>query len=237
MQTIALIHFINGVQMNEAISQNNRGNIFSHNKITAFYFFIAIFLSVVITGLPLITIRFIGIDNSFAMMIGIEFSLAFFFYVHILRFLPECKFKLYREIKSLLVLFSLFLFILVIQALSYFSRTDIDRSAQAQLSAISILTLIFIVPFYEEIFYRGCLFGFLCSVYNKNIILPSIVTSLFFSLMHTQHYDIASQSFYFLISLIFISIRIKTKSLLYSTILHSVMNAFVVFLNTQDIFR
>ncbi|WP_447088386.1 MULTISPECIES: CPBP family glutamic-type intramembrane protease [Enterobacter] len=37
-----------------------------------------------------------------------------------------------------------------------------------------------IVPYYEEIIYRGCAFGIIHSIYRKNLIIPYVVTSLFF---------------------------------------------------------
>lgn len=224
--------------MSEVILRNgNKGNIFSHDKKTALYLFFAIFSSILITSLPLITTSFIGYEISFSIMVGTEFFLALLFYVYFLRHLPECRYKLHADIRAFKYSIALFLAILIIQAFSYFSRGNVYYNTQANLSIVEILTLVFVIPFYEEIFYRGCLFGFLCSVYKKGLILPSVITSLFFSLMHTQHYDIASQCVLFSISLIFIHVRIKTESLLHTTILHSALNAFVVILNIQSIYR
>ncbi|WP_370605507.1 type II CAAX prenyl endopeptidase Rce1 family protein [Citrobacter braakii] len=60
-----------------------------------------------------------------------------------------------------------------------------------------------------------------------------MITSLFFSLMHFQYYNILDQSVLFVVSMLLLVVRIQSKSLFYSMLIHSGMNAFVILLNTQ----
>ncbi|MDR3104676.1 MAG: CPBP family intramembrane metalloprotease [Yokenella regensburgei] len=89
-----------------------------------------------------------------------------------------------------------------------------------------MLTLI--IPFYEEIFYRGCLFGGLCSVFRKHIIIPIIFSSLVFSLMHTQFVSVLEYVLMFVVGVIISYSRVVTKGLLAPIAIHSGMNVFVI---------
>ncbi|WP_433977392.1 CPBP family glutamic-type intramembrane protease [Erwinia sp. E_sp_B01_9] len=59
------------------------------------------------------------------------------------------------------------------QIFSLLSRIDVVRSHTLPFSPGLILILVIIVPFYEEVFFRGCLFGGICSFYKKGILFPS----------------------------------------------------------------
>lgn len=191
-------------------SENN-GHVFSHNKKNAIYLLLVFILSFFITALPLAMMQYVGFDMSFSIMIGIEFVVAVLFYMCIMRSFPECGFTVRIDNKSLKISITLLLTLLSIQTFSYISGNNIYHYEPVRPSIFSILTLVLVIPFYEEVFYRGCLFGFICSVYRKGVLLPSVVTSLVFSLMHTQHYDIMSQCIYFFMALIFVYVRVKTR--------------------------
>ncbi|KKY80310.1 hypothetical protein OA46_20340 [Enterobacter cloacae] len=95
--------------------------------------------------------------------------------------------------------------------------------------------MVLVVPCYEEIIYRGCAFGFVCSIYKKNLIIPCVITSLFFCLMHGQYYNFLDQAILFIVSMLLLRIRIKSRSLFYPMLVHSSMNAFVILLNIQNL--
>ncbi|HHO8493883.1 CPBP family intramembrane metalloprotease [Klebsiella pneumoniae] len=73
-----------------------------------------------------------------------------------------------------------------------------------------VLTLV--VPYYEEIVYRVCAFGFLCTIYKKNLIIPCVLTSLFFCFMHFQYYNALDQIVLFVVSVLLLMVRIKSQT-------------------------
>ncbi|MFD3226489.1 CPBP family intramembrane glutamic endopeptidase [Rahnella aceris] len=91
------------------------------------------------------------------------------------------------------------------------------------------ITLIFMVPFYEEISFRGGLFSAL-EIWIKNPYFASCITSITFALLHTQYTDIYSIIVLFIMSLILVSARRKTNGLLLPIILHMLMNSTAVLL-------
>ena len=52
------------------------------------------------------------------------------------------------------------------------------------------LSLIFLVPVYEEIVFRGCLFNAFRYWFNDKVWATSLIVSTLFALMHTQYADI-----------------------------------------------
>ncbi len=46
-------------------------------------------------------------------------------------------------------------------------------------------SLVFIVPVYEEIVFRGCLFNIFKYWFNENVYLSAIPASILFSILHT----------------------------------------------------
>lgn len=166
-----------------------------------------------------------------------EFAFAVLVYNCVLRQLPHYTIIFAPNpffIKKSLVVFSL---ITILQLLMFVYNEHNYHPQAAQLNFISIATLALVIPFYEEIFYRGCLFGFICAVYKRNFFIPAIITSLLFCLMHTQYSSFLYQAVLFLFSCMLIHIRIITKSLAYPIILHSAMNSLVIFLNIQSVYR
>ncbi|WP_337194169.1 CPBP family intramembrane glutamic endopeptidase [Citrobacter werkmanii] len=72
-------------------------------------------------------------------------------------------------------------------------------------------------------------------MFKENIIIPCVITSLFFSLMHFQYYNVLDQSVLFVVSMLLLGVRIKSRSLFYPMLIHSGMNTFVILLNIQNI--
>lgn len=91
--------------------------------------------------------------------------------------------------------------------------------------------LVFIVPVYEEIVFRGCLFNALMYWFNDKIYWVAITVSMIFSLAHTQYVDWRSFFSLFLISMILTAARVKSKGIYLPIALHATMNGIVIFVN------
>ncbi|MFX4315776.1 CPBP family intramembrane metalloprotease [Enterobacter sp. 63] len=110
----------------------------------------------------------------------------------------------------------------------YFNSKFNGVPEDLKLDAQSFFMFALITPFYEEVFYRGCLFGGLCSVFRKHITIPIIFSSLVFSLMHTQFTSIFEYGLMFVVGVIISYARVLTKGLLVPILIHSGMNIFVM---------
>ena len=84
-----------------------------------------------------------------------------------------------------------------------------------------------LVPVYEEIVFRGCLFNSFKFWFNDNIYISAIVTSVIFSALHLQYTDFRTFLMLFLVSLVLISAKIKSDGLLMPILLHMSMNAVI----------
>ena len=84
-----------------------------------------------------------------------------------------------------------------------------------------------LVPVYEEIVFRGCLFNSFKFWFNDNIYTSAIVTSVIFSALHLQYTDFHTFLMLFLVSLVLISAKIKSNGLLMPILLHMSMNAVI----------
>jgi len=95
---------------------------------------------------------------------------------------------------------------------------------------LSTITLVVFAPLWEEIFWRGMVFG---ALRNRNRIMAYAVSSLGFALMHTWLFMLFEfSSDLLLLTLIYLPSGLafcwvfeKTKSLWTAIILHSIMNA------------
>lgn len=92
---------------------------------------------------------------------------------------------------------------------------------------INIFSSVLLVPVYEEIVFRGCLFNSFKFWFNDNIYTSAIVTSVIFSALHLQYTDFRTFLMLFLISLVLISAKIKSNGLLMPILLHMAMNAVI----------
>lgn len=97
---------------------------------------------------------------------------------------------------------------------------------------LPFLVVICFVPFYEECIYRGCLIDVFHHFFKYGLVLPIVLSSVIFSGMHVQHSGILYYVVLFFISLILSFARVKSGGLLPSMLLHSLMNTFVLVLNT-----
>ncbi|WPU22501.1 type II CAAX endopeptidase family protein [Cedecea neteri] len=180
--------------------------------------------SIAITALPLVTMKWIGFENSLFLMYTLEFLLGIIAVLFIYR--GEWRFG------GNDVFFKCLFFIFVIQTAVFIIKDGNVKSFQ--LSAEYILPFLFVtflVPFYEECIYRGCLIDIFHHVFKGSIVLPVILSSIIFCGMHAQYTSPIDFITLFLMSLIFSFARVKSGSLLPSMLLHSITNAFVFFFN------
>lgn len=201
------------------------------SKTMAQIFFFAVLFSIAITVLPLYTIQYISIDNSLTLMIGLEFIASLILYIFYLRHLDDFKSKPSRRVTILSGLS-----LAAIQFTCFLIFVHENNVSPVHTNFLTVLSLVFLIPFYEEIIYRGCLFG-LIRYFSKSILISSLVTSLVFSLMHTQYTSISAHFIMFMISTILVNVRVRTNGMLYPILLHSCMNAIIIILNTQIAFR
>ncbi|WP_440717635.1 lysostaphin resistance A-like protein [Escherichia coli] len=89
---------------------------------------------------------------------------------------------------------------------------------------IKIFSSVFLVPVYEEIVFRGCLFNSFKFWFHDNIYIPAIVTSVIISALHLQYTYFRTFLMLFLVSLVLISAKIKSNGLLMPILLHIAMN-------------
>ncbi|EAN6152251.1 CPBP family intramembrane metalloprotease [Salmonella enterica] len=88
--------------------------------------------------------------------------------------------------------------------------------------------LVFIVPVYEEIVFRGCLFNTFKYWFNENVYLSAIPVSILFSILHTQYSDIRTLFILFLVSMVLILARVKSNGILMPIVLHMMMNMIII---------
>lgn len=96
---------------------------------------------------------------------------------------------------------------------------------------LTIFFLTFIVPIYEEMLFRGCLFRIFLSWFKESFFVSAFLSSFIFSMLHTQNNYLMTHSLLFLDSLIFSVARIQTGGILLPILLHSVMNGSIIVFN------
>lgn len=177
---------------------------------------------------PYITAPFIGVGFSFIIMVALELVIGIYAYNSFYRKKNTLSIE---SVKKSLPFFILVLLMQMLRINHNHNPNPIFLFSMADIP--SIVFFVIISPFCEEVFYRGCLFDFLCSLCDaigagQGKIVPLLTTSLIFSLMHTQFISISDYGFVFIISLILIRLRIITKGLSLPMILHSFVNIIFV---------
>lgn len=92
----------------------------------------------------------------------------------------------------------------------------------------NFLMLVFIVPVYEEMVFRGCLLTALLNFCQGNIYIALLAASALFAALHTQYTDIRTLIILFLVSIILIAARIISRGLMMPILLHMAMNGIVL---------
>lgn len=191
---------------------------------------------VIITALPLLTLKIYNPDTSFLIMVSTEFSLAIIAYFFYFRHYPGFSLRIHSSQNILHIFLFYAIIVVALQLLAFFIVQHNTPSAPTRFPALLIIILIIIAPIYEEFFFRGCLLGGLNLIIKRNI-TAGVITSLVFCAMHTQYNDL----FYFLVlfisSLLMAHMRLRTNGLIYPMALHSIMNLSFVIINTQSVYR
>lgn len=217
------------MSLNVPISQ------FTYSKHDVITFLMVVSISTIVTLSPVVTLHYVDLDMAFFFIIITQTLIATLFYLFYLKKFTECEIRIKTDAATIKFSSISFSIIILIQLAVYCYRDYLYHYEPYHLNWIAVLVATLLVPYYEEIIYRACAFGFFCSVYKKNIIIPCVITSLFFSLMHFQYYNIVDQSVLFVVSMLLLGVRIKSRSLFYPMLIHSGMNAFVILLNAQKI--
>lgn len=191
---------------------------------------------VIITTLPLLTLKLYSPDISFLIMVGAEILIAVLAYFFCFRKLSGFSLQIYAS-RKILYLLSFYIFIVVfLQFIAFFIIQNNYPSPPAHFSVLLVILLVIVAPVYEEFFFRGCLFGGL-SLLLKNNIIAGVVTSIIFCAMHTQYSEFYDFLVLFISSLFMVHMRLRTNGLLYPIILHGTMNLAFVIINAQNIYR
>lgn len=202
---------------------------FTVNKKKSILFLLVVVLSVIITSAPIVTVSYIGLEKSLFLMFSMEFIVGVVVYFCFFHVKESAKIVTKTTLIAFFVLF-------FIQFLAYTSKPhSVGLFHVSRENINSLMMLIFFIPFYEEVFYRGCLLGFFSTIMG-NWFTSIAATSLFFCAMHTQYSSLVDYYYLFIISIVLCVVRIKNKNLLSPFFLHMSMNAWVVFLNIQSYF-
>ncbi|EPT8338442.1 CAAX protease [Enterobacter hormaechei subsp. xiangfangensis] len=214
---------------------NERTNQIIYSKESAIVFLAVVVISTMVTLSPAIMLRYVGLDTAFSIVFITEILISTFAYFVYLKNIPGCRIKVKASSDSVRFSVISFLVIIFIQLAVYCYRDYLYHYEPSQINWITVLVMTLVVPYYEEIIYRGCAFGVVCSIYRKNLIIPCVITSLFFCLMHGQYYNLLDQMILFAVSMLLLAVKIKSRSLFYPILIHSGMNGFVILLNVQNI--
>ncbi|MDV8142612.1 CPBP family intramembrane glutamic endopeptidase [Enterobacter ludwigii] len=214
---------------------NERTGQVIYSKQSSIVFLIVVVISTVVTLSPAFMLRYVGLDTAFTIIFITEILISTFVYFFYLKKIPGCIIKMSGSPAS--VKFSVFSFLIIIfiQLTVYCYRNYLYHYEPSQINWITVIVMTLVVPYYEEIIYRGCAFEVACSIYRKNLVIPCVITSLFFCLMHGQYYNMLDQMILFVVSMLLFAVKIKSRSLFYPILIHSSMNAFVILLNIQSV--
>ncbi|HDW3273945.1 TPA: CPBP family intramembrane metalloprotease [Enterobacter asburiae] len=214
---------------------NERTSQIIYSKESAIVLLAVVVVSTIVTLSPAIMLRYVGLDTAFSIVFITEILISTFVYFFYLKNIPGCRIKVKASSASVRFSVISFLVIIFIQLAVYCYRDYLYHYEPSQINWITVLVMTLVVPYYEEIIYRGCAFGVVYSIYRKNLVIPCVITSLFFCLMHGQYYNLLDQMILFVVSMLLLAVKIKSKSLFYPMLIHSGMNGFVILLNIQNV--
>lgn len=214
---------------------NERTSQIIYSKESAIVLLAVVVVSTIVTLSPAIMLRYVGLDTAFSIVFITEILISTFVYFFYLKNIPGCRIKVKASSASVRFSVISFLVIIFIQLAVYCYRDYLYHYEPSQINWITVLVMTLVVPYYEEIIYRGCAFGVVCSIYRKNLVIPCVITSLFFCLMHGQYYNLLDQMILFVVSMLLLAVKIKSRSLFYPMLIHSGMNGFVILLNIQNV--
>ena len=191
---------------------NAHSSQFVFSKHSAMIFLAVVIISTIVTLSPTITLHYVSLDVAYSILFITDILISTLVYFFHLRSIPGCRIQIRADSATVKSSATLLFIILMMQLAVYCYRDYLYHYEPSQINWITVLVMVMVVPYYEEIIYRGCAFGFVCSIYRKNLIIPCVITSLFFCLMHGQYYNFLDQAILFIVSMLLLRIRIKSRS-------------------------
>lgn len=130
-------------------------------------------------------------------------------------------------------LFIIFLALIIsVQFILFYYQSSSLQSYHQNINIIliaNITAIVILAPVYEELIFRGVVYGYFKKNLMCSTITSAILTSLIFLSLH-WYYDILSLVVLFIISLILAFARELSCGILLPVLLHSLMNGFVLFM-------
>lgn len=166
------------------------------------------------------------------MLYGMEFVVIFTLYLLFFRRREGLGKGEFKRHDFALLLFMLLAIQFILPRLMGVEKTEAWVTDQVALPnvilALNAALLIFIVPVYEEIVFRGCLFNALMYWFNDKVIWAALTLSVIFAVLHTQYTDWRTLAALFLISLVLTAARVRSKGIYLPVALHMAMNGVVM---------
>lgn len=173
----------------------------------------------------------VGLDNSIYSMLFVETSLSALMYTLVLKGRKAFNMRISQNKKTLIILFCVFVGAFILKTMPYDFFNKNGPTDAIELTPQLVITLMLIVPFYEEIIFRGCLFGVFCFLFKKNILAAMIMTSIVFAVSHASFLNIGDQIELFLTGMLLNHARVLSKGFFYPISLHSFANLLFLYVN------
>lgn len=109
----------------------------------------------------------VGLDNAIYSMLFVETSLSALMYTLVLKGRKAFNMRISQNKKTLIILFYVFVGAFILKTMPYDFFNKNGPTDAIELTPQLVITLMLIVPFYEEIIFRGCLFGVFCFLFKK----------------------------------------------------------------------
>lgn len=188
-----------------------------------FLFTITAYISFTIS--PYLLMRFfsVGFDDSIVVMLVGQISLAFFSYKKFSKILSGFNFKFLASKENLTLYMSLFALSLF-QSSSVYIFSENNQFENSHVTIPLVIVTLLLVPIYEEIFFRGVVYGLMKLKFRNEKIICYLITAIVFCLIHFNSYEINQQLNIFISGLMLCHIRERTNGLFYPVLLHSSIN-------------
>lgn len=173
----------------------------------------------------------VGLDNAIYSMLFVETSLSALMYTLVLKGRKAFDMRISQNKKTLIILFCVFVGAFILKTMPYDFFNKNGPTDALELTPQLVITLMLIVPFYEEIIFRGCLFGVFCFLFKKNILAAMIMTSIIFAVSHASFLNISDQIELFLTGMLLNHARVLSKGFFYPISLHSFANLLFLYVN------
>lgn len=193
------------------------------DNLWCFLFTITAYIAFTIS--PYLLMRFfsVGFDDSIVVMLVGQISLAFFSYKKFSKILFGFNFKFLASKENLtlyIILFVLSLF----QSSSVYIFSENNQYENSHVTIPLVMVTLLLVPIYEEIFFRGVVYGLMKLKFRNEKMICYLITAILFCLIHFNSYEINQQLNIFISGLMLCHIRERTNGLFYPVLLHSAIN-------------